>query len=39
MNPYALQHMVKRDHNIDVPLGQCWKAKKMTSKAIFSSYS
>jgi hypothetical protein len=26
--PYALQQRVKSDHNIDVPLGRYWRAKK-----------
>lgn len=37
--PYALQQMVKRDHNIDIPLGRCWRAKKAALKAIFGGHS
>jgi hypothetical protein len=37
--PYALQQRVKSDHNIDVPLGRCWRAKKIALKKIFGSYT
>jgi hypothetical protein len=37
--PYALQQRVKRDHNVDVPLGRCWPAKKMALKAVFGAHS
>jgi hypothetical protein len=34
-----MQQRVKRDHNIDVPLGRCWRAKKMALKTIFGAHS
>jgi hypothetical protein len=37
--PYALQQRVKRDHNIDVPVGRCWREKKVALKAIYGSHS
>jgi len=37
--PYALQQRVKMDHNIDVPVGRCWRAKKVALKAIYGSHS
>jgi hypothetical protein len=36
--PYALRQMVKRDHNIYVPLGQCWRATMLALRAIFGSH-
>jgi len=30
---------MKRDHNIDVPVGRCWRAKKVALKAIYGSHS
>ncbi|XP_062170398.1 uncharacterized protein LOC133876128 [Alnus glutinosa] len=36
---YALQQRVKRDHNIDVPVGRCWREKKVALKAIYGSHS
>jgi len=37
--PYALQQRVNKDHNVDVPIGRCWKAKKMALKAVFGAHS
>jgi hypothetical protein len=36
---YALQQRVKMDHNIDVPVGKCWRAKNVALKAIYGSHS